>query len=401
MTVPPPVVTRVRVQNFKSIKGCDVALGPLAILVGPNGSGKSNFLDALRFTADAVTTTLDLALRDRGGINEVRRRSSGHPNHFAVRLDLQLPSGGASYAFKVGAVTGGGFRVTDEECIVQTHIFGSPDISYRIRNGEVISTTLDERLPAVSDQRLFLVSMSSNPHFRPLYDLITSMGFYNLSPTSMRQPQHPDAGVLLRRDGSNLAAVLGHMETSNPDALARIVDYLKKVAPGVEGVTKRTVGPIETVEFKQRVAGRPDPWAFPAGNISDGTLRGLGVLVALLQANGAPPSLIGIEEPEVALHPAAVSVLIDAIRDASLHRQVLVTSHSPELLDREDLGSEAILAVQARDGITVIGPLDEVGKKALRDQLFTAGELLRLNQLQPDDESRAIVDQQLRLFELR
>lgn len=60
-----------RAQNYKSIKSCDVRLGPLAMLVGPNGSGKSNFLDVLRVTSDSLVTTLDHALRDRGGINEV------------------------------------------------------------------------------------------------------------------------------------------------------------------------------------------------------------------------------------------------------------------------------------------------------------------------------------------
>lgn len=101
----PPSVHRVRLQNYKSIKACDVTLGPLAVLVGPNGSGKSNFLDALRFTTDALSTTLDNALRDRGGINEVRRRSGGHPNNFAVRLDFRLPSAGTGfYSFKIGAV---------------------------------------------------------------------------------------------------------------------------------------------------------------------------------------------------------------------------------------------------------------------------------------------------------
>ena len=72
---PAASVTRVVLKNFKSIAACDVKLGPLTVLVGPNGSGKSNFVDSLRFVSDSLTTTLDHALRDRGGINEVRRRS--------------------------------------------------------------------------------------------------------------------------------------------------------------------------------------------------------------------------------------------------------------------------------------------------------------------------------------
>jgi predicted ATPase len=69
----PPFVTRVQIQNYKSIKACDIGLHSLAILVGPNGSGKNNFLDALRFTRDALSTTLDHALRERGGVNGVFR----------------------------------------------------------------------------------------------------------------------------------------------------------------------------------------------------------------------------------------------------------------------------------------------------------------------------------------
>ena len=384
-----PVVTRVRIQNFKSIKACDVTLGSLAILVGPNGSGKSNFLDALRFTADALSTTLDLALRDRGGINEVRRRSGGHPNHFAVRLDLQLRSGAVGhYAFKVGAAAGGGFRVTDEECTVRSAELGGVDASFRLRNG-VLTTSLEERLPASAEDRLFLVSASNVGAFRPVFDVLTTMGFYNLSPAAIRQPQVPDAGTLLRRDGSNLASVLGHLASANRPALERVVEYLRQVAPGVEGVSKRSIGTLETIEFRQRVAGRKDPWAFGAASMSDGTLRGLGVLTALLQSNGRPPTLVGVEEPEVALHPAALSVLIDAIRDAAQHTQVLVTSHSPELLDAEDLRDDSILAVVADQGVTAIGPLSTVGRNVVKDGLFKASELLRMNQLEPDEDARS------------
>lgn len=398
----PPFVRRVRIRNYKSIRSCDIALGPLTVLVGPNGAGKSNFLDALRFCADALSTTLDLALRDRGGINEVRRRSGGRPNHFAVRFDLNLPDGGtASYAFRIGAVSGKGFRVDEEVCIVRPHEIGAEEVRYRVKKGE-LTTTVEERLPAVATDRLYLVSASNVAAFRPLFDGLTSMGFYNLSPAAIRPPQQPDDGSLLRRDGGNLASVLGHLERTNRPTLDRIVEYLRQVAPGVEGVAKQSVGPMESIEFKQKVPGRKDPWAFSAANMSDGTLRGLGVLVALLQSNGRPPTLIGIEEPEVALHPAAVGILVDAIRDASQHTQVIITSHSPDLLDRPDLDEGSLLPVVAEEGVTIIGRLDDVGRDVLRDHLFTAGELLRMNQFRPDDKARDLSRRdpdQLRLFD--
>jgi predicted ATPase len=293
-----------------------------------------------------------------------------------------------------------GFRVTDEECRVRSDVLGGAEGSFRIRSGELTST-VEERLPAPAEDRLYLVSASNVAPFRPVYDALTSMGFYNLSPAVIRQPQQPDAGTLLRRDGGNLASVLGHLGQHNQAALDRVVDYLRRVAPGVDGVAKRNVGTMETIEFRQRVAGRADPWSFPATNISDGTLRGLGVLVALLQSNGQPPTLVGIEEPEVALHPAAVAILLDAIADASRHTQVVVTSHSPELLDRDDVEDSALLAVAVDDGVTAIGPVNAVGRSALRDRLFTAGELLRMNQLEPGDDARRasrLDGDQLRLF---
>jgi predicted ATPase len=134
---------------------------------------------------------------------------------------------------------------------------------------------------------------------------------------------------------------------------------------------------------------RPDQKGlkFQATNMSDGTLRALGVLVALLQATGRFPLVVGVEEPETALHPAAVAVLLDAARDASRHAQVILTSHSPDLLDRDDIPDDALLAVSAEHGRTVIGRVDEAGRAALRDHLFTAGELLRMNQLEPEVDS--------------
>ena len=135
--------------------------------------------------------------------------------------------------------------------------------------------------------------------------------------------------------------------------------------------------------------------------MSDGTLRALGVLVALFQGvgNGDTRWLIGIEEPEVALHPAAAGMLTDSLREASLTAQVLVTSHSPDLLDDELIPDDAILAVVAEHGETKIATLDETGRSALRDRLYTAGELLRMDQLRPDPNLIPASPEQLVLFD--
>jgi predicted ATPase len=116
----------------------------------------------------------------------------------------------------------------------------------------------------------------------------------------------------------------------------------------------------------------------------DGTLRALGILVALFQAGDLP--LVGIDEPETGLHPAAVAVLLEALIEASAARQVLVTSHSPDFLDSPSVDTGSILAVLADMGSTYAGPLDAIGREALRRRLYTTGEIDRLR---PDREALA------------
>lgn len=397
-----PFLSRVRLKNYKSVAACDVRLGRLMFLVGPNGAGKSNFLDALRLVTDALNTTLDHALRDRGGIGDVRRRSGGHPTHFGIRLDFVLPSGGTGhFAFRVSAQRGGGFEVQTEECAVQVGPL-APAVSYRVDSGEVTTNGIDVRLPGASGDRLYLTTASAIWEFREVFDALLGMGFYNINPNSIRDLQAPDSGGLLRREGGNVASVLGHMATTEPAALARVEEYLSKVVPGVTGVERIALGPRETVQFRQQVAGADRPWRFQAASMSDGTLRALGVLIALLQprlTRTGRATLIGIEEPEVALHPAAAGVLLDALQEASDHVQVLVTSHSPDLLDNPDIPVEQLLAVTADAGTTVVGRVTDSTRVLLLDRLFTAGELMRQDQLRPDAASQALVKRnQLELF---
>jgi len=397
----PLFLKRVVLNNYKSIKECSVPLGPLTFLVGQNGAGKSNFLDALRLVTESLNTSLEHALRERGGINEVRRRSSGHPTHFGIRLEWQLPDGTQGvYAFRVGAQKRGGFEIQREECRVFSQGVLEKE-SYMVENG-----TLKDRSfqvgPSASSDRLYLVAASGLTAFRPLYDALSRMGFYNLNPDEIRELQPPDAGEVLKRDGSNLASVLNVMEKENKEAFDRVVAFLSKVVPGIQDINVKHVGKKETLEFRQLVGNSKDAWRFMAENMSDGTLRALGVLTALFQSSGQEIKrvpFVGIEEPEVAVHPGAAGVLRDGLVTASKMTQIAVTSHSPDLLDDKDIPDESILAVMNRNGETTIAPLDEAGRSAIKDRLYTAGELLRLNQIEPDEAAVAKIPScQLELF---
>ena len=377
-------ITRVFLKNYKSIATCDVQLGPLTFLVGRNGSGKSNFLDALRFVADALNYSLDHAIRDRGGINDVRRRSRDHPNHFSVRFEFSLPGDiTGHYAFQIRKRSPGGYEVQTEECSIQNERCHTPENYFRIDNGIVIDTSM-KVAPAAATDRLYLVNASGLPEFRPVYEAFSRMGFYNLNPDKIRELQDPDPGDVLMRDGGNLTSVLTQLA---PTVKTDIEEYLAIIVPGIRNVDIKDFGPKETLEFRQDVTGDTYPRRFLANNMSDGTLRALGILVALFQGgHGAQKRvpLVGIEEPEIALHPAAAGVLLDALRDGAHKTQVITTSHSPDLLEDKHLDVDSILAVEAHGGDTVIAPVDEASRSVVQDRLFTAGELLRSNQLQPD-----------------
>jgi predicted ATPase len=255
----------------------------------------------------------------------------------------------------------------------------------------------------VLPDRLFLVAASGLPEFRPVFDALSRIEVYNLNPKVVAMMQPPDPGELLRRDGSNAASVLQQIDV---ESRARISHYLSRIVAGVASVEAKTLGTQETVEFRQNVRGQEHPWRFLASSMSDGTLRAFGILLAIFQAeaaqHGQRPLLIGLEEPEMALHPAAASVLLSALREAAQKVQILVTSHSPDLLDNPDIPIESLLAVDNADTLTRIGPIDPAGRAVLKENLFTAGELLRQNQLAPDPAT--IVDvrslEQLNLFEL-
>jgi predicted ATPase len=380
-----PFLKRVWIRNYKSIGACCVELGALTILVGRNGSGKSNFLDGLRLVADALQASLDHAIKSRGGIDAVRRRSTGHPRNFAVKLEMNLEDWNtASYEFEVGARPEGGFFVKREELTVVTPA-NRTLAHYLVREGKVVKAS-KENMPPAAEDRLYLVNAAGLPEFREVYDGLLAMGFYNVNPEAMKELQSPDAKELLHHDGGNITSVIARLKKDQPEIAERITKYLSTIVPGITDVSRVALGPRETLSFRQGVEGAAHPWSFFAASMSDGTLRALGTLVAVMQLveRKKPVRLVGIEEPETALHPAAAGALMDALREASVHTQILVTTHSPDLIDQIDPRQDTLLAVQTAEGTTDIGRVDPASLEAIQEHLYSPGELLRMDQLQID-----------------
>ena len=205
---------------------------------------------------------------------------------------------------------------------------------------------------------------------------------YHIFPNSLREPQKVADSHPLTAGGENLASTLREMIQKKSRFLPDLKGALAFAVPGLRDIRVSHVGSYYVVELKHERNGGNDrgSW-FDLSRESDGTIRLLALLTALFQ--DPAPSLIGLEEPELAIHPGAMAVLSDAMKEAATRGQVLVATHSPDLIDR--LPIESIRAVTAEGGSTRVDRVAEHQLKSVRQNLFSAGEIHSMEGLQPAD----------------
>jgi len=370
-------LTRVRLTNYRSIAACDVELQRFTLLVGPNGAGKSNFLDSLRFLVHSMHAPLEQVLEARSGIKGILRKlpKGRTSSSFSIAVEFVIEDGTTGrYSLTVRSGDNGAADIESEECRVGEHHFA-------LIGRELSHST--SSAPAFTGDRPALVSFGAQPAFAPAFNLIAGMTFYSPNPEEMRQPRSLGPGRVLSRDASNAADVLARLQREKPLLVERIREYLQSFNPEFQDVSVTETGDYRWLAF--RPASNLSDWWLNSPDVSDGTLRAMGMLLAIFQGGSGdrPISLIGLEEPENNLHPAAAGVLLDALLEGSQSVPVIASTHSADLLDRKDLPDDSLLAVAMQDGETVIGPIDDAGKSILHKHLYTAGELMRSNQLTP------------------
>jgi predicted ATPase len=387
-----PRIRTVQIKNYKSLADVSVELEPFTVFVGHNGSGKSNFIDAIAFVQESLSESVEIAFKRRGGIAETMSRvadsftpgglAKENAQRMGFRLWAELEGGiSADYAFEIEPKGWNGFIISRENCVLKGP---SGEVNeFEIHEGR-FTKPVAQMNPAILGDRLALPLISGAEDFRPLWDFLYSMRMYSIEPSKIREFQVPDAGYVLNRDGSNVASVLKNLKRWSPRRFDydRLVRLLSEVAAGIEWVHDRPVGTRETVLFKQDI-GLGEPTFFDALNMSDGTLRVLGLLLAVGQPT---PSVVGIEEPEATVHPAIIEMIMEVLLDASNDKQVLITTHSPEVLDYKELKENSIRVVVLKNGRSSIAPASETDKKIIREHLYSPGELLRIGELNPAEE---------------
>lgn len=368
-------VTSVDATNFRAFREIELRPGRLTALVGANAAGKSSVIDLFRFISEAVTLSLYTALERRGGLRAVRHTApGGRPRNVAVDIDLDYGEGfGGRYGFRVDAKAGKTYIVGEEACRTWQ---GTEDIAdLLVRKGRISrAPQLFElaKSPEIDETTLTLPVYGGLPGLVPILDSLRELRAYSINPDRLRELQDPDEGLRLDFDGKNSASVLRHLEPENREEL---IEMLAHVVPGVVDV--RTVGRGNklTLEFAQQTErGRN---RFEALQMSDGTLRLLGLLLALYQRD--VPRFMAVEEPEATIHVAALQALMEVFRARSEDTQILLTTHSAEVLDSVDIGD--VYLVEPQDGYSRLAPVSERSLTAVRRALFSPGELLRSGEL--------------------
>ncbi|MFF7647053.1 AAA family ATPase [Streptomyces canus] len=396
----PVFLTRVRVENYRSIAFCDVRLGPLTVLAGPNAAGKSNFLDAIRFVREALASSPGRALEPRGGLEEVLHRhiSGRRADSFRVTLDLSLPASerppfNATYILEIG-----------------THP-DSRDFAPVLRHEELlvdgrghgdgfIPELAGDHPVAWRDDILLSHTSRSNHEGRGVYWGLQHTRFYELLTPVLRAvddtPRKTGSGMLGEK-GEHLARVLDALSRQSPWVKDTLDGYLSTMidnAVGLDGVEIPEADLAYAVGRFRDAEGHVVKVDRRA--LSEGTLRLAGVLAALFQPNalrGDIP-LVAIEEPEVSLHPPMLGALYDALAAAARNTQIMVTTQSADLLDNAAADPAHLLVVRNDGSGTTLGPIDPAGRRLLADGILTLPELLRSGELRPAAAPTEPADQQ-------
>lgn len=375
----PGRLLELHVENFRSLRDVTIPLGPLTVLVGPNGVGKSNVLKVFDFLADIIRTDLQPALDTRGGFDEVAfwggakpptsmriqlkatwtsNSTLNAPDAYNLRIRRRsLPSNRdgrkaayalsreESFAFKRTqgrgrriTISGGEARVVDERAGKQ-----KDSGSFGIRRLSSGLSTLPRLGPADGGDEVTRVA-----------DRLSSFRVFDVDVTAARMPTRLRGTdfATLSPHAENLAGFLIHL-SSREDAWGNLVRDARTVLPQLENIEFEEVGGSTdqlTVVLREHGLRRLTPLA----DASYGTVRLLGLLALLYDPS--PPAFTCIEEIDHGLHPQALELVVQRLREASERTQFIVATHSPALVDRLR-PEEFVVCDRDEDGASIIPAL--------------------------------------------
>ncbi len=363
-------LTGIRVRNYRVLADIALETGGVNVLFGPNGSGKSTLLDAVRFVHDCAVQGVDGASSYRNyGVGALWDGANGE-----AALTITLETGAFVYRVALGYSAGRIVPFAGERLLVRGQTtplverrVGSKEAEFYRADGEVVTVSLrePERL-AVS--RYLEFDEGRHAVAAELDALLRSVSFFYLRQVNLtrlkRFGSESSHHVRLWEDGRNLWSVLRnlHDRRAVDGRYDAIMGFMRRGFPGFRDLLIEQTGPNAVygsiIEEHHR---RP----IMASDVSDGYLQALALLTALFSEGRERPSLLLFDEPEISLHPYALAVFAEAVREAvtGWQRQVFIATHSPVLISQ--FAPEEVLATRvAPDGravITRVSEMEEVG----------------------------------------
>ena len=348
-------ITHVTAHNWRNFKNLDFAVADRLLIVGPNAAGKSNLLDLFRFLGDISRKGggLAAALEARGGLSRARClfARNNHKGELAIMVDLRDGEDEWRYELAIKGKKGGHNRPIVVREIVT-------------RNGRELLSRPDANDDRDPDQltQTHLEQISANQEFRPIAEYFAKVNYFHLVPQMIRYPQA--GGASPRVFGSSMIADMNATPVRTRQAwFRRIERALQSAVPGFETLRLE----VDKAGQPHLIAGyrnwRRNPSEQNETDFSDGTLRLIGLLWTIISspANGG---VLLLEEPELSLNAAVVqklaSLLAMAQRGTSM--QVILSTHSPELLDDEGIRPEEVLVLQVTSDATVANQLSEIAE---------------------------------------
>lgn len=358
----PAGLSQISLRGFKSIaelEGLD--LRPLNVLIGANGAGKTNFVDFFRLLRGLADENLQKFLIQHGGADGFFFLGPQHTRE----ISAELAFGSNRYAFTLEPTADGALLGLERTIFVGGG--GWRTISQGVRE-----SVLKERKDLPSKWGPY----PSVEHY--VYESVSSWLVYHFHDTSMLAPMRRDQPLRdrkrLRPDASNIAAFLLHLKLEAAGCYGLIRDSIRLIAPYFEDflLEAEAKGNEEVVRLEWIQKGSDFP--FQPHQFSDGTLRFICLATALLQPD--PPATIVIDEPELGLHPFAITLFSELVKAASERTQVILSTQSPTLLDHFE--PHDVVVVRREENASVFERLDGRELEEWLDD-YTVGELWQKN----------------------
>jgi predicted ATPase len=325
---------KISIKGYKSIRELvDFPLGPLNVFIGANGAGKTNFISFFAMLNQIVQNNLQVSVAQSGGANSLLYFGQ----KITPEIKIHLVFGSNSYQCTLVPAAGDTLIFSDERMGYQKPRFPKP-LEIELGGGQK-ETRLHEEARKRSEFSIAEYVVSAIKSWRVYH--------FHDTGTSARVKQQGDLNdnQILRSDASNLAAYLYLLRETRNEYYQKIVATIRLVAPFFNDFSLRP-NPLNPEKIQLEWQEKGSDTYFNAQTLSDGTLRFICLATLLLQPN--LPSTILIDEPELGLHPYAITILASLLKSASQKSQVIVSTQSVPLVNQ--FGPEEIVVVDRKEG---------------------------------------------------